>query len=64
MAVRIEEKARYFELRRKLVRGDISELEAIELKALNEKLEREAKNRMEKHITKITRLMLEEVLMR
>lgn len=60
--MKIEEHARYFELRRKLVRGTISEMEAIELKALNEKFAREARTGMERHLAKVTRLMLEEVL--
>lgn len=55
-------KARFFELRKKLMKGEISELEAVELKALLEKMKKEAKRSVEKQFLKVTELKLNEVL--
>ncbi|WP_324735319.1 hypothetical protein VFC49_09240 [Thermococcus sp. SY098] len=60
--MKIEEKARFFELRKKLMKGEISELEAVELKALLEKMKKEATKPFEKQFLRITELALNEIL--
>jgi len=60
--MKVEEKARFFELRKKLMKGEINHVEAVELKALLEKMKEEAKTSFEKQFFKVTELELNEVL--
>lgn len=60
--MKIEEKARFFELRKKLMKGEINQVEAVELKALLEKMKREAKTSVEEQFLRITELALKDVL--
>ncbi|ALM76479.1 hypothetical protein [Thermococcus barophilus] len=60
--MKIEEKARFFELRKKLMKGEITQVEAVELKALLEKMKKEATKPFEKQFLRITELALNEIL--